>query len=61
MYVDIYLYAEGVSVDCGAFSCSCGRAGVGWWCLCMNVCNKSRFVPCGVVCWCGGVYMYLCI
>ena len=29
MYVDIYLYADGVARDYGAFSCLCGRAGVG--------------------------------
>ena len=54
MYVDIYLYTDGVARDCGAFSCSCGGVGVGWRCLCMDVCNKSRFVPCGVV-------VYICI
>lgn len=51
--VDIYLYTDGVARDCGAFSCSCGRAGVGWRCLCMDV---SRFVSCGVLVW-----LYLCI
>ena len=54
MYVDIYLYTDGVSVDCGAFSCS--------WCwlvACAVVCmNISRLVPCG-----GGVdvVVYICI
>lgn len=27
MYVDIYLYTDGVGLDCGAFSCSCGGVG----------------------------------
>ena len=29
--IDIYLYTDGVARDCGAFSCLCGGAGVGWW------------------------------
>lgn len=35
VYVDIYLYTDGVVRDCGAFSCSCGGAGVGWWFACV--------------------------
>lgn len=33
--------------------------GAGWWFACVWM--YQGFVPCGVVCWCGGVYMYLCI
>lgn len=29
VYVDIYLYTDGVARDCGAFSCSCGGVSVG--------------------------------
>lgn len=35
MYVDIYLYTDGVARDYGAFSCLCGGAGVGWWFACV--------------------------
>ena len=54
MYVDIYLYTDGVSVACGAFSCSCG----GLWCwLVACVWMYQGFVPCGD----GGVVVYICI
>ena len=38
MYVDIYLYAVAVGVDCGAFSCSCGGVVRLWLVVCMKVC-----------------------
>ena len=54
MYVDIYLYTDGVGVDCGAFSCSCG----GLWCwLVACVWMYQGFVPCGGV----GIVVYICI
>ena len=57
MYVNIYLYTDGVARDCGAFSCSCGSASVGWWLalLCVYEYIKACFV------WCVGIYMYLYI
>ena len=53
MYVDIYLYTDGVGVDCGAFSCSCGGAGG------LRCCVYGYIKACSV--WCVGVVisMYL--
>ena len=56
MYVDIYLYTDGVARDCGAFSCSCGGAGVGWWFVCVWMYQGLfRVVSCV------GVVVYICI
>ena len=54
MYVNIYLYTDGVGVACSAFSCSCGGAGG------LRCCVYEYIKACSV--WCGvGVVVYICI
>lgn len=52
--IDIYLYTDDVTRDCGAFSCLCG--GVGGLCCCVYGCIKVLF---RVMWWCVYVFMYI--
>lgn len=55
MYVNIYLYTDGVGVARSAFSCSCGGGAGGLRC-----CVYEYIKACSV--WCSvGVVVYICI
>ena len=66
--IDIYLYTDGVTRDCGAFSCACVGVLVVcvvcmygcikvcfvsvWWCIYVSMHLYNVLVACVVVVWC---------